>query len=99
MNRLGKFVAFSIREKALFIEALLSLIAASAALRIAGLARMRRGAEDASPSNRTDVVASAVRMVESAACIGLHKNTCLEKSVALGWMLRRRGICSTLQIG
>jgi hypothetical protein len=41
----------------------------------------------------------AVRMVNAAARHGLGSSTCLEKSLALWWLLRREGIVSSVRIG
>jgi len=43
-------------------------------------------------------VLMAVRMVNAAARYGLG-STCLEKSLALWWLLRREGIVSSVRIG
>jgi Transglutaminase-like superfamily len=43
-------------------------------------------------------VRMAVRMVNAAARYGLG-STCLEKSLALWWLLRREGIVSSVRIG
>jgi len=44
-------------------------------------------------------VRMAVRMVHAAARHGLGSSTCLEKSLALWWVLRREGIVSSVRIG
>jgi hypothetical protein len=41
----------------------------------------------------------AVRMVNAAARHGLGRSTCLEKSLALWWLLQREGIASSVRIG
>jgi hypothetical protein len=41
----------------------------------------------------------AIRMVNAAAHHGLGQPTCLEKSLALWWLLRQAGITSTVRIG
>jgi hypothetical protein len=49
-------------------------------------------------SEREQVV-TAVRMVNAAERYGLTRPTCLEKSLALWWLLRRQGITSSIRIG
>lgn len=41
----------------------------------------------------------AVRMVNAAARYGWRQASCLEKSLALWWLLRREGIASRVRIG
>ena len=41
----------------------------------------------------------AVRMVNAAARHGLGRSTCLERSLALWWLLRQEGIASSVRIG
>jgi aryl-alcohol dehydrogenase-like predicted oxidoreductase len=41
----------------------------------------------------------AVRMVNAAARYGGHRPTCLEKSLALWWLLRQQGTVSSVRIG
>ncbi len=41
----------------------------------------------------------AVRMVNAAARYGLGQASCLEKSLALWWLLRREGMASSVRIG
>jgi hypothetical protein len=46
-----------------------------------------------------EYVAMAVRMVNAAARYGCGAPTCLEKSLALWWLLRRQGTESSVRIG
>ena len=41
----------------------------------------------------------AVRMVNAAARHGLGRSSCLERSLALWWVLRQEGIASSVRIG
>jgi hypothetical protein len=41
----------------------------------------------------------AVRMVSAAARHGLGRSSCLERSLALWWLLRQEGIASSVRIG
>jgi hypothetical protein len=96
MNRIGKFFALSLREKTLLLEALLQLQASRITLSLRGIPQQSLSVSD---SCNMDVIVQARYMVDAAASIGLHKNTCLEKSIALRSMLRRRGIGTVLRIG
>ena len=53
------------------------------------------------PENVADSerVRLAVRMVNAAVRHGWGRPTCLEKSLALWWLLRRQGITSSVRIG
>ena len=53
------------------------------------------------PENVTDSerIELTVRMVNAAVRHGWARPTCLEKSLALWWLLRRQGIASSVRIG
>lgn len=55
----------------------------------------------ASPAaeHATEQAARTARMVRAAAYYGFGRPTCLEKSLALWWLLGRQGIASSLRIG
>ena len=50
-------------------------------------------------AERLAQVEMAVRLVNAAARCGLGRSTCLEKSLALWWLLRWKGIASSVRIG
>lgn len=49
--------------------------------------------------DESERVALALRMVNAAARYGWARASCLEKSLALWWLLRREGIASSVRIG
>jgi Transglutaminase-like superfamily len=51
------------------------------------------------PSRIAEVVGRTARMVRAAAHYGVHQPTCLQRSLALWYLLRRQGIASQLRIG
>ena len=55
-------------------------------------------AESAHSLSDADIV-RLVRMVNVAANRGIVRVTCLRKSLAIWWLLRRRGVASEIQIG
>src|SRR4051794_12780718 len=72
------------------------------ALHTAGFKRVHRAVFDSAPLRGTaepDIVAACVAGVETASRFCLLRSTCLTRSLALAWLLRRRGIASVLRIG
>ena len=88
------------------ITAALLLPVIDIGLRIWGFRRVYVGlanlspiqAESAHPLADADT-ARLVRMVNVAANRGIVRVTCLRRSLAIWWLLRRRGVASEIQIG
>jgi len=92
-------------DRGLLLRVLAFLPVVAAALRVFGLRRVCRilsGAAAAKPSARAEDAGEAralSRLVVIAARRGAGRPTCLARSVTLWWLLRRRGIDSSLRIG
>jgi hypothetical protein len=107
MNHWSRFRALSWRERRALLEAVVLLAAAPVLLR---WARFRRGssiverprndgAEAGAPESRLTEARAIARMVAVAASHGLVRSRCLEHSLALWLLLRRRGIGCDLRLG
>lgn len=105
MNRWSRFLRLSWWERRVFVRSLALLTLAPLLLRWLRLGRGqqvagRAHAPDPREGDRRLVEArTAARMVAAAASHGLFRPTCLEHSVVLWWLLRRRGIDCDLRIG
>lgn len=109
MKTLRRFWSLSGYSRIVVLEAAIALAAGWIGLRFAGLRRWQKllaglapGTSD--PASATDPVrlesARAIARLELAAARHLFFNTnCLEQSLALWWLLRRRGIAAELRIG
>ena len=92
-------------DRGLLLGVLACLPAVAAALRVFGLRRVCRilsGAAATERRARADDAGKAQavgRLVDIAARRGVGRPTCLARSVTLWWLLRRRGIDSTIRIG
>jgi hypothetical protein len=92
-------------DRGLLVGVLAFLPAVAAALRVLGLRRVCRilsRAAATGPCDRPEDAGAAQavgRLVDIAARRGVGRPTCLARSVTLWWLLRRRGIDSTLRIG
>jgi Transglutaminase-like superfamily len=102
-----RFYRLSGYERGALIEAAAGLVATWAGLRLAGFRRWNALMEWLSPSGAmmnqpatglesAEIVA---RMEAAAARNLLFRPTCLERSLVLWWLLRRRGIPAELRIG
>jgi hypothetical protein len=109
-ERLQRFRDLPPEARRLFLRAAVVLPAISLSLKFRGFRATQQTLQNLSiPSNamtfpRDDVAAVervkvAVRMVNSAARFESSRFTCLEKSLALWWLLRRHGTASCLRIG
>jgi hypothetical protein len=106
---LNKFSALAWGERRLLIEALLLLPAVHVGLRLLGYSRLLQVIETLPPLRATasgvaeqDQLMRARRItqiVAIAAARGACKATCLRRSLALLWFLRREGIESTIRFG
>lgn len=94
----------------MFFRAGVLLPAISLSLKIRGFRATQQALQDFSiPSNTEkrlgervmdgEGVKLAVQMVNAAARYGLGQASCLEKSLALWWLLRREGTASSVRIG
>jgi hypothetical protein len=91
------------------LEAFLALALTAIALKMVGLrrwqavlARRRPAGRPLPGSDEATLVReglAAARLVEAAARQGPYRATCLQRSLALWWLLRRRRIDSELRIG
>jgi len=107
---LRRFRALEPGGRGLFLGAAAVLPLISLSLRLRGfrstqaslqkrMASMASGRYDTSDCAKAASTALTARMVRSAAYRSLGTPTCLEKSLALWWLLGRRGIASSLRIG
>jgi hypothetical protein len=62
--------------------------------RLSGLLSPRSPAGDSPARAR-----STKRLLEVASLLGIHRGSCLSRSITLWWLLRRQGIASALKIG
>lgn len=105
MSRLKKFLTLSAAEKKIFLKAVFGLPIVSLKLRLFGfknyLSRLQQ-TPLAAPHSETDPSTypdQASRMVNAAARLVFGREACLERSIMLWSLLRRRGIESELKIG
>jgi hypothetical protein len=103
---LAKLAQLSWSERRLLCTSLLALPASWMALRLLGFNRLRNllntpGSERSRNRNpiRDLEARSVARMVRLAAEHGIFHANCLEQSLTLAWLLRRRGIQTELRIG
>ena len=98
----NRWVDSSPSDRMLFLRASLMLLLTRVALRTIGFASVRR-AIDASPAGaetgRVEEGRAAARSVERAGRHLPFATTCLDRSVALCWMLRADALCGSLRIG
>ncbi|MGC1767566.1 MAG: lasso peptide biosynthesis B2 protein [Candidatus Acidiferrales bacterium] len=109
MERWQKFWRLSGFERGLVLEAGAGLLATWPGLRLAGFRRWKIALTWLAPSaNATTHLraasrrhcADAIARMSAAAARNLFFTTnCLEKSLVLWWLLRRRGIAAELRIG
>jgi hypothetical protein len=110
MSRWQKFLRLSSPERRAFLSAFCAVAGISLGLRLAGFRRMHsmllRSLRDALPASPQPQQASSssearllARMVAAAARQGVVPGKCLEQSLSLWWLLRRRGIPAQLRIG
>jgi hypothetical protein len=109
-ERLRRFSALDSDARGIFLRAAALLPVISFSLRIRGFRATQRSLQNFSffsktekcfSENRVDDerVSVVVRMVNAAARHGWGRPSCLEKSLALWWLLRREGIPSSIRIG
>ena len=107
LARLRRFNTLPHGAKRDFVQALLLMPLIRASLRLRGFhatqrtlqLRVGRGLAVVSEAVAADETTQVCRMVLAAARYSLISSTCLERSLALWWLLARRGIATQLRIG
>jgi hypothetical protein len=109
MNKWRKLRGLSWPERRLLLQAAVALPAVAALIRVKGLrrcqallARLTPAANGPGPKADGSAESHArtvVRVVAAAAAHGPYRANCLQQSVTLWWLLRRRGLESELRIG
>ena len=108
MSKWRKLRGLSWPERLLLVQAGVALPAVAALIRVRGLkgcqALLARLSPPASPGRGADGPAESlargvVRIVTAAAAHGPYRANCLQQSVTLWWLLRRRGLEGELRIG
>jgi hypothetical protein len=109
IERWKRFQRLSAFERGIVLEATGGLLATWIGLRLIGFRRWERVMAVFAPSANTTVPAQSasvqgsalliVRMQEAAARNLFFRANCLEQSLVLWWLLRRRGIDALLRIG
>jgi hypothetical protein len=105
--RLRRFNALPRAAKLDFVRAALLLPLIRASLQLRGFRatqktlqlRIRRGVAALPEAAAADETKRVCRMVLAAGRHSLPKGTCLERSLALWWLLARKGIAAQLRIG
>jgi Transglutaminase-like superfamily len=105
-ERLRRFSALEAGARGIFLRAALLLPLISLSLRMRGFGATQGTLQKFLPSldqqtttSRGPNVDLIARMVRAAVHHGVGHPTCLEESLALWWLLGRRGIASQLRIG
>lgn len=108
-RRLEQWLGLASWERWLLLRLLVLLPAIGAALRLLGFNRTRALLGRAVPTPKPSLAGAPpqpsdrprriARLVAMAACRGPYRATCLRQSLALWWLLRRRGIPAELRIG
>jgi hypothetical protein len=109
IERWKRFWRLSAFERGIVLEATGGLLATWAGLQLIGFRRWERVlAVFAAPANTTGPAQGAsvqesalviARMQETASRNLLFRTNCLERSLVLWWLLRRRGIDAAMRIG
>jgi hypothetical protein len=108
-TRIAALRAFSSRDRWTLAQAAFAVMAIGLALRVVSLRRvhavLRRLAPGVDPHRHSSAAGDATRPLEIARLVSTASrhtplaNSCLHRSLALWWMLGRRGFGSTLQFG
>jgi Transglutaminase-like superfamily len=109
MERWQRFWRLSGYERGVVLEATGGLLATWLGLRLAGFRHWKRALERLSPSANRAARAAGESQVQAAELIArmaaaaarnlFISTNCLEQSLVLWWLLRRRGISAELRIG
>jgi hypothetical protein len=104
-ERLRRFSELEAGARGIFLRAALLLPLISISLRMRGFGATQGTLQRLFPSPKKETIGSrryaelTARMVRTAVHHGVGHPTCLEESLALWWLLGRRGIASQLRIG
>src|SRR5436309_6836941 len=111
-ERLRRFSAMDVKARGMFVRAAVLLPIISVSLRTRGFRATQRYLHRALPPARQAAPATSIhaagdleriklttRMVNTAVRQAWRASTCLEKSLALWWLLGRQGIACELRIG
>jgi hypothetical protein len=103
---LQKLFSYPIQDRHLFVQAWLLLLAVDLALRMLPFRKVHGWIESSGPKKKiskaeqTEAVILRIRdFVDRAARHHLYGMTCLRRSLALQWLLSRRGLDTRLQFG
>lgn len=107
MTRVARFLALAPADRRLFLQAAIALPFVRMALRMFGFRRCHAGLNRVTPVRARlagappalDDVARMARLVRAAARHGVVDRNCLTESLAIWWLLRRRGLESDIRIG
>jgi hypothetical protein len=108
MNRWKGFWRLAPRERLVVVRAAIMLSLTAAGLRVLGFPRWRRVLEKfvanvppatAGAASRLALAREVTRLAEKAERRGPLRPNCLERSLVLWWLLRRRGLPAELRIG
>ena len=104
-ERLRRFSKLDGASRGVFLRAATLLPVISASVHVRGfrktqLSLQRHASVRSAPADNALAAARLIaRMVRAAVRSGLGRPTCLEESLALWWLLARRGIASELRVG
>jgi hypothetical protein len=108
MSNWRKFWQLPPSERVLFVSSVLMLLITALALRFIGFnrwhsflsrSRVEGKHKEAQPANSIEQARAVARMVRLASKHGFYRANCLQCSITLWWLLRRRGVESDIQIG
>jgi hypothetical protein len=108
MNRWKGYWRLAPRERRVVLRAAIMLSLTAAALRILGFSRWRRTLEKflasvppaaGDATSRLALAREVTRLTEKAERRGPLRPNCLQRSMVLWWLLRRRGLPAELRIG
>jgi hypothetical protein len=107
VGKIQRFLELSASEKALFTALVVTLPLVRAGLRLLGMRRLQAmlkggGPEGGVPAEAAAGLEEAERLnylLQAAAANGLLHPTCLERSLVLVWLLRKKGLQGDLHIG
>jgi hypothetical protein len=109
-ERLQRFRALAPEVRGIFIRAAVLLPLISLSLRVRGFRATQQSLQNLSIPSRAgkfareeaadgERVKMVIWMVNAAARYGWGRSTCLEKSLALWWLLQQQGTASSVRIG
>jgi hypothetical protein len=107
VTRIERFLALRSADRWLFLQAAMAVPFVRMALRVFGFRRCHAALSWLTPGRMPpasdplalDDVARLARLVRAAARHGMLNRNCLTESLAMWWLLRRRGLDSDIRIG